>query len=151
MDDHETHLEPRYQWYWAGTQDETKKLTPDLKHSVKRHIVVRRIIPIKNFPGKRISAAKALRDAIDRQDTEYTTPESKVPEPTEKKIGRLLSEYEGERKVDRKKPTHLRELLSFDFSIQVSEVLIVPWCVKKLKKKAEDRKIRVKKRYGRLH
>jgi hypothetical protein len=41
---------PRYQWFWAGTQDETKKLTPDLKHTVKRHVVVKRIVSLADFP-----------------------------------------------------------------------------------------------------
>jgi len=41
---------PRYQWFWAGTQDETKKLTPDLKHTVKRHVVVKRVVSLADFP-----------------------------------------------------------------------------------------------------
>jgi len=39
----------RYQWFWAGTQQETKKLTPDLKHTVKRHVVVKRIVPFESL------------------------------------------------------------------------------------------------------
>src|SRR4051794_8983129 len=27
---------PRYQWYWAGTHQESKRLSPDMKHTVKR-------------------------------------------------------------------------------------------------------------------
>jgi hypothetical protein len=44
---------PRYQWFWAGNQQETEILTPDLKHTVKRHIVVKRVIYIKDFPQAR--------------------------------------------------------------------------------------------------
>ncbi|KAL3458365.1 hypothetical protein BJX64DRAFT_279954 [Aspergillus heterothallicus] len=35
----------RYQWFWAGTQDESGRLSSDLRHAVKRHVVVKRIIP----------------------------------------------------------------------------------------------------------
>ncbi|KAL4971180.1 hypothetical protein BDW66DRAFT_146562 [Aspergillus desertorum] len=35
----------RYQWFWAGTQDESRRLSPDLRHAVKRHVVVKRIVP----------------------------------------------------------------------------------------------------------
>jgi hypothetical protein len=40
----------RYQWFWAGTHEDTKKLTPDLKHTVTRHVVVKRIMPVERFP-----------------------------------------------------------------------------------------------------
>ncbi|KAL3447636.1 hypothetical protein BJX65DRAFT_276505 [Aspergillus insuetus] len=36
----------RYQWFWAGTQDESGRLSSDLKHAVKRHVVVKRIVPV---------------------------------------------------------------------------------------------------------
>ncbi|KAF5724799.1 hypothetical protein FMUND_476 [Fusarium mundagurra] len=35
----------RYQWFWAGTQDESRRLSSDLRHAVKRHVVVKRIVP----------------------------------------------------------------------------------------------------------
>jgi hypothetical protein len=35
----------RYQWFWAGTQDESRRLSTDLRHAVKRHVVVKRIVP----------------------------------------------------------------------------------------------------------
>jgi hypothetical protein len=34
----------RYQWFWAGTQDESGRLSSDLRHAVKRHVVVKRIV-----------------------------------------------------------------------------------------------------------
>lgn len=40
----------RYQWFWAGSQEETGRLTPDLKHTVKRHVMIKRIIPVEHFP-----------------------------------------------------------------------------------------------------
>ncbi|KAL5593038.1 hypothetical protein FOBRF1_012140 [Fusarium oxysporum] len=37
----------RYQWFWAGTQDESRRLSSDLRHAVKRHVVVKRIVSEK--------------------------------------------------------------------------------------------------------
>jgi len=39
-----------YQWFWVGNQEEAEILTPDLKHTVKRHIFVKRIIPTNELP-----------------------------------------------------------------------------------------------------
>lgn len=41
--------QPRYQWYWAGNPEETEILTPDLKYTVKRHVVVKRIITVEGL------------------------------------------------------------------------------------------------------
>ncbi|EED21475.1 hypothetical protein TSTA_087080 [Talaromyces stipitatus ATCC 10500] len=41
---------PRYQWFWAGTHEDTRKLTPDLKHTVTRHVVVKRKLQLVGFP-----------------------------------------------------------------------------------------------------
>jgi hypothetical protein len=41
----------RYQWFWRGTQDQTRVLTPDLKETVKRHVLVKRMISVKDFPS----------------------------------------------------------------------------------------------------
>ena len=40
---------PQHQWYWAGTHEETRHLTADLKHTVKRHVVIKRIINFSDF------------------------------------------------------------------------------------------------------
>ncbi len=76
---------PRYQWYWAGTHQESKRLSPDMKHTVKRHVVAKRIIPQellvpreneqeKTVPPERAageaedpSAASASKTATDEQ------------------------------------------------------------------------------------
>ncbi|KAH6856921.1 hypothetical protein B0I37DRAFT_368797 [Chaetomium sp. MPI-CAGE-AT-0009] len=42
---------PVFQWFWTGTHRETETLTPDLKYTVKRHVVAKRIIPIESFPA----------------------------------------------------------------------------------------------------
>ena len=42
--------QPRYQWFWSGNQQETELLTSDLKHTVKRHVVVKRVIDVELFP-----------------------------------------------------------------------------------------------------
>ena len=36
----------RHQWFWSGSQEDTRVLTPDLKQSVKRHVVVTRKVPV---------------------------------------------------------------------------------------------------------
>jgi hypothetical protein len=57
----------RYQWFWAGNQQETKILTPDLKHTVKRHIVVKRVIDIKDFPESRLKRARETQKAVKKE------------------------------------------------------------------------------------
>jgi len=52
---------PRYQWFWSGNQNDTELLTPDLKHTVKRHVAVKRVIPIELFPTQRVQYAKAMQ------------------------------------------------------------------------------------------
>jgi hypothetical protein len=108
----------QYQWFWEGTQEETKKLTPDLKHSVKRHIVVRRVIPIENFPTKRVEAAKARRDAVDEEqkcrNAGFSPPSEKVQRTINATIRAKKEKYD-----DQQSYPSLRELLSFDFSIDV--------------------------------
>lgn len=41
---------PRHQWFWIGNQEQTGILTPDIKHTIKRHIVVTRVITDEDFP-----------------------------------------------------------------------------------------------------
>ncbi|KAE9368955.1 hypothetical protein N431DRAFT_513353 [Stipitochalara longipes BDJ] len=68
--------DPRYQWFWTGNQEETEILTPDIKHTVKRYIVVTRVVDDKDFPlrGEKKSSAgtsdksfpkRELRDLLD--------------------------------------------------------------------------------------
>ncbi|KAE8444794.1 hypothetical protein EG329_014254 [Mollisiaceae sp. DMI_Dod_QoI] len=134
----------RYRWFWAGTHEETKKLTPDLKHSVKRHVVVRRVIPIGDFPVQKIASAKRLLDEEVETAKEQRYAESVEQSANGTKNGVTLKMKETTKKATAKatkarearassrlcgRRTSLRKLLHFEFSIHV----------------------RVKRRYGRLH
>ncbi|KAL3485032.1 hypothetical protein BJX62DRAFT_243363 [Aspergillus germanicus] len=58
----------RYQWFWAGTQDESGRLSSDLKHAVKRHVVVKRIVPvgmIEPLPNEAIDEVATTDDATE--------------------------------------------------------------------------------------
>ncbi|KAF1809508.1 hypothetical protein P152DRAFT_159314 [Eremomyces bilateralis CBS 781.70] len=44
------HGPAQYQWFWAGNQEETKQLTPDLKRTLKIHVVAKRVLPYLDFP-----------------------------------------------------------------------------------------------------
>jgi hypothetical protein len=59
---------PVYQWFWAGTQNETKRLSPDLKYTVSRHVVAKRII----------SLSQLLFDRIPREPIDGTAPEARA-------------------------------------------------------------------------
>jgi hypothetical protein len=97
---------PRYQWFWAGTQKETEVLTPDLKHSVKRHVSVKRVIPIDEFP---VDIVKRARDQ------------------KAKAKGKVAAEMENNAEtssdVHLDQAILLRRILNFSFSIQVSGLL----------------------------
>jgi hypothetical protein len=67
-----------YQWYWAGTQEHTKVLTPDLTQTVNRHVVVKRKVPLDGFPFRTANEhpspgaeryTERLREALLRQFT----------------------------------------------------------------------------------
>ncbi|KAH8689197.1 hypothetical protein BGW36DRAFT_433961 [Talaromyces proteolyticus] len=114
---------PRYQWFWAGTHDDTKRLTPDLRHTVTRHVVVKRIIPASGFPlgiegykqkeGKRQSGVSKIHSEMSEGDTESGGGKRDLDESeTTRRLLRALKRY-----------------FTFSFYVQ----------------------IRVKKRYGRFH
>jgi hypothetical protein len=60
----------RYQWFWAGTHEDTKKLTPDLKHTVTRHVVVKRIMPVEGFPFGSVKTEQLKRKGRRKERTE---------------------------------------------------------------------------------
>lgn len=80
---------PRYQWFWAGTHEETKKLTPDLKHTVKRHVVVKRIVSLRDFPldndehpvkkTTAVNPAREKRNATRTGGSTSTSPKDCMP------------------------------------------------------------------------
>jgi hypothetical protein len=51
---------PRYQWFWAANYRDISALTPDLTHTVKRHVIVKRVIPIHAFPVSRLESAREV-------------------------------------------------------------------------------------------
>jgi len=63
----------RYQWFWRGTQDQTRMLTPDLKETVKQHVLVKRTIPIKDFPSLKNIQSELERVKEDRKSRATAT------------------------------------------------------------------------------
>lgn len=114
-------LRSRYQWLW-GTQGETKKLTPDLKHSLKRHMVVHRVIPINDFPTARVKTFKDLCIAKEKLPKHVKSKDKpvKVPHEVVAEYENARRKYSETRRADKKELKELRELLSFDFLVQVS-------------------------------
>jgi len=118
----------RYQWFWAGTQDETKKLTPDLTQTVKRHVVVKRVIDMKDFPIERVKAARRLI-AAERVEKTANVSSAEKREILREATLKATKEWERARAHDKRQKPSLKHLLCFDFAIQV----------------------RVKRRFGRFH
>ncbi|GKZ38934.1 hypothetical protein AbraIFM66950_011508 [Aspergillus brasiliensis] len=64
----------RYQWFWAGTQDESGRLSSDLRHAVKRHVVVKRIVsekavfPLDDKPKNKANSEDAISMRLSRPD-----------------------------------------------------------------------------------
>jgi hypothetical protein len=73
--------QPRYQWYWMGNQEETATLTPDLKHTVNRHIIVKRVIPDDGLPIHAIAAQLSKLSEADGASA-GTSWDSRRPEQT---------------------------------------------------------------------
>jgi hypothetical protein len=98
---------PRYQWFWVGNQEETEVLTPDLRHTVKRHIMVKRVIKDAEFPVINIDGSEEPDPAspvlrmqrsvrVRRRDRKFSaTPGNGFQQPT------------------------LEDLLDFSFCVQV--------------------------------
>jgi hypothetical protein len=113
-----------YQWFWAGTHGETKTLTPDVKYTVKRHIVATRMIPIEVFPtqkqqkdkDKKSKGKDAARDPERGNDetTKAPTTTTKDDDSTKEK-----RDDDAEAKAASPKPPTLEDLLTFSFRVQV--------------------------------
>ncbi|KAB8227240.1 uncharacterized protein BDW43DRAFT_255651 [Aspergillus alliaceus] len=64
----------RYQWFWAGTQDESRRLSSDLRHAVKRHVVVKRIVseeavcPLEDKPKNKANSEDASGTTMSRPE-----------------------------------------------------------------------------------
>ncbi|PKX91164.1 uncharacterized protein P174DRAFT_454020 [Aspergillus novofumigatus IBT 16806] len=125
---------PRHQWFWAANHKEIATLTPDLKHTVKRHILVKRAIPVADFPVRRLESArdvlraKAWGEQAARSDAappiQKLTADHSVHWKGHKAWEALLDDWK--RKDGR---MSLEQLFEFRFSIL----------------------IRLRRRYGRLH
>jgi len=103
---HQKHKFIRYQWFWKGTQEDSQRLSPDLTESVKRHIEVKRVVPISQTLEDRIKAARALSNARE------TDMEEK------------LADLQMARNRDQAhNPNALESLLEFSFCVQVCQVL----------------------------
>lgn len=106
---------PRYQWYWAGTHKESKRLSPDMKHTVKRHVVAKRIIPQDFFANreskeeKTVQTEKAAGETGEPSASDSKTATDEPPQVTS--TGSQESSYSLER------------LLSFHFHVQVQSTL----------------------------
>ncbi len=116
-DDERERDDVRYQWFWAGTQNETKKLTPDLTQSVKRHVVVKRIIDSKEFPTERVKAARFMEAA--EKEERIKSQEQGVSAEKLEKIREATIKAKEEWALARANGWMLKHLLCFDFKIQV--------------------------------
>ncbi|KAL4880650.1 hypothetical protein BJY04DRAFT_219120 [Aspergillus karnatakaensis] len=90
-DDEPGSREPvRYQWFWAGTQDESRRLSTDLKHAVKRHVVVKRIV------SENMIAALAEDNPDSRTANGGEATSSKLPQGKGKQAEEEGEEDDGE-------------------------------------------------------
>ncbi|KAJ0414716.1 hypothetical protein BJY00DRAFT_20113 [Aspergillus carlsbadensis] len=124
---------PRYQLFWAANYKEIATLPPDLTHTVKRHVLVKRAVPIDSFPVERLESARRVLRArawVEKAESRNATPheldsarDSLFTKEDQAWAG-LLADWESK---DRRH-VPLAQLLEFKFCIL----------------------IRLKKRYGRL-
>ncbi|KAL2786294.1 hypothetical protein BJX66DRAFT_328664 [Aspergillus keveii] len=125
----------RYQWFWAANYKEIATLTPDLPYTVKRHVLVKRAVPIDSFPIERLESARRVlhgRAWVEKAESRNATPH----ELDSARHSLMLKEDEAwaglladrQSKKDRRH-VPLEQLFEFKFCIL----------------------IRLKKRYGRLH
>ncbi|PKX90611.1 uncharacterized protein P174DRAFT_506265 [Aspergillus novofumigatus IBT 16806] len=121
----------RYQWFWAGTQDESRRLSTDLRHAVKRHVVVKRIVPEYLIVPLSDEAADAV--------TTSSPPENTTESPTKE---------EGHAKTgDQDQPSDLNVNANADANVK--DTAIYTW--DSLLDFSFSVQVRVKKRLSRLH
>ncbi|KAK1751200.1 hypothetical protein QBC47DRAFT_392424 [Echria macrotheca] len=107
--------QPVFQWFWAGTHRQTETLTPDLKYTVKRHVVAKRIIPIESFPSLR-------EEKMEEEEPDETKEVSNNgPETTGVQDAPPPREEAKKTKSSEKAPrlNTLENLLQFTFHVEV--------------------------------
>ena len=98
------------------THEHTKIQTPDLKYTVKRHVVTKRTIPVALFPN--------------REEKENAERNTTTSDKEETKSGDAVASGEGERasnlnddnktrELEKVKMHTLESLLDFSFRVQV--------------------------------
>ena len=105
----------RHQWYWSGMQEDTKVLTPNLKHTVKRHVLVTRIIPKADFPIKEPVPIEASVRTDSNNDVSKTIAQD---DGFIRKIRELRPDAQNAIAII-KKDSLLINMLDFSFSVQV--------------------------------
>jgi hypothetical protein len=98
---------PVYQWFWSGTHGDSRTLTPDLKHTVKRHVVVKRV--------KSVIAASDSK-GMGNDDVDSTDNPGEGTLEDGKRKSRATAEHASLYSLD--------DLLNFSFLIQVCQHLI---------------------------
>jgi hypothetical protein len=136
---------PVYQWFWSGTHGDTKTLTPDLKYTVKRHVVVKRAVPVaqlrrpkKDADNDRPVVTESAKESMKGDDitsTDKTSRRAKEDENVKLRADENEELY------------NLESLLDFSFLIQVcrSSIYTKPAGL------TRHLKVRVKRRFGRFH
>jgi hypothetical protein len=114
---------PVYQWFWSGTHGDSRTLTPDLKHTVKRHVVVKRSIPVTQLRmrEKKVEVVKSVIAASDSKgmgndDVDSTDNPGEGTLEDGKRKSRATAEHASLYSLD--------DLLNFSFLIQVCQHLI---------------------------
>jgi len=107
---------PFYQWFWAGTHEHTKTLTPDLKYTVKRHVVTKRAIPVALFPSRE------EKEKAEGDTSRLNKDGSKSDDAVASGEGERAPDANDETKIvegENDKGHTLESLLDFSFRIQV--------------------------------
>ncbi|KAF2805956.1 uncharacterized protein BDZ99DRAFT_466262 [Mytilinidion resinicola] len=119
---------PVYQWFWAGTHGDTKMLTPDLKQTVKRHVVVKRAVPVALFPRRKEKGERADAE-VTKSDKGSVKTDDDMAAPEDDGAKKAKDDPKTAEENEKEGVYALESLLDFSFRVHV----------------------RVKKRFGRFH
>lgn len=115
---------PQYQWFWEATHRETESLTADLKHTVKRHVVVKRVVPVQAFPVEILERARGVLQAMaaeeEAKDPDTRNKAIQAKDNAERKYwNAMLADWRKDSRRNGRCRTSLEYLLDFRFCIQV--------------------------------